>query len=297
MKFGYRDRILLLIGCVIIILGIGFFVFIQPKYKDMTANKKKCEEAEKAWTQKKNEFDEIPDIQQRIKNRYKKAYDVSTNFTDEMDATKLDQFLQTQFFNTEENIKNKTKLESALNVTDETTRGMSYYFYTPSIVTYPLYEAADLDHSLAAAVEEKTKESTILSERAAQVVGAGNAGFTVRINKKDAFEFIDGVKKYADDHKDAMLITSITMAEYDFNGGVAMERDEEGKITGERPENLKEKYDEVEDEDLGYTSVTINYEVYYMQEPTEPDVGPEYHPEIWDGDEWRTWTDEAQTQE
>jgi hypothetical protein len=290
MKFGYRERVVLLIASVIIILGVGFFVFIKPKYDQMKDSKKACETAETNWNTKKATFDKIPTMQETIKTRYQKAYDQSLYFTDEMDATELDQFLQEKFMNTEENILYKTKLDGSLSVTDEATQGLSFYYYTPSIVTYPLYEAADLNGSYAKETAKKLYEPTVLMAKGAQTVGGANASFTVRISKKDAFAFIDGVRDYAIKNKDAMQITSLTFSEYDFNGGDALERDEEGKITGSRPENLKAKYKNIKDEDLGYTNVTVAYVVYYMQEPNEPDVGAAYNASIWDGNEWRTWS-------
>ena len=290
MKFGYRERVVLLIASVLIILGVGFFVFIKPKYDKMVESKKACETAEKNWNDKKATFDNIPVMQDTINTRYQKAYDQSLYFTDEMDATKLDQFLQEKFMNTEENIQYKTKLQGGLSVTDESTASLGFYYYMPGAVTYPLYEAADLNGSYAIEAAAKVLEPRLLATKSAQTVGAGSASFTVKINKKDAFEFIDGVRDYAIKNKDAMRILSVNFAEYDFKGGVAMERDEEGKITGSRPENLKAKYKDVKDEELGYTNVTVNYVVYYMQEPNKPDVGPEYKASIWDGEEWRSWT-------
>lgn len=286
MKFGYRDRIILLIACVIIIFGIGIFVFIKPKYEQMQKDKKAADDAKNTWNTQLLEFDQIETKQNYINKRYDEAYDMSLNFTDEMDATKLDQFIQT-FFNTDENIKNGSKLVGGFGVTDEGTSALAYYYYAPSIVTYPLYEYADLDGSLAKAAAEKRKESDTLSQMQPQTVGAGSASFTVKVNKKDAFEFIDGVKKYADEHKDAMLITSISFAEYDFNGE-PLERDDDGKIVGTRPTELKKaSWEQKDDDELGYTDVTISYNVFYMQEPTKPDVGDKYDKTVWDTDAWR----------
>lgn len=291
MKFGYRDRIILLIACVVIIFGVGFFVFIRPKYQELKKDEKALQKAEGEWTLKMNDFESIPDLQESITKRFNKASDISLNFTDEMDATELDQFLQEKFFNNTEkdNIKDDTSLISSLSVSDEGTSSIGFYYYTPSIVTYPLYEYADLDGSLKAAAAEKRKEADLFAAHSAQTVGAGQSTFTVRINRKDAMDFIDSVRKFAMDNKDAMIINSVSIAEYDFNG-IPMERDDDGKIKGTRPEQIKEKFDAVKDEDLGYTNVTFSYTVFYMQEPQKPDLGPEYNADIWKGDGWRTWT-------
>ena len=162
---------------------------------------------------------------------------------------------------------------------------MNYYYYTPSIVTYPLYEYADMDGSLAEAAAEKRKASDVLSARGNQTVGVGTANFTIQINREDTMALLDAVRAYAVDHSDAMLIRSVSLAQYSFNTtpGAETTTTEEGEEqTAETTQtDLKKGVRE------GYTDVTINYEVYYMQEPTEPDVGPEYDKTIWDGKDWK----------
>jgi len=297
MKFGYRDRIILLIACVVIIFGIGIFVFIKPKYEDMQADKKARDDAENTWNAQLLEFDGIEAKQKYIQDRYQDALKMADNFTPEMDATELDQFFQEKFFNNPnlDYKKNGTKLDASLSVTDEGSSTIGFYYYTPSILTYPLYEYADLDGSLAKAAQEKLEYSDMVSARQAQTAGSGTASFTLYINKKDAFDFIDGIHKYAEDNKDTMIINSVSFSDYDFNGP-ALERNDDGEITGERPENLPEKYDAFSDEELGYTDVSVSYTVYYMQEPTQPDVGEKYDKTVWDGDEWRNFKLEENAQ-
>lgn len=288
MKFGYRDRIALLIICVVVILGIGIFVFVKPKYEKLQKAEKAYKDASDAWDLKLSDFDKIPSFQKYIKEKRDKAYDISTGFTDEMDAIQLDQFLQEKFFNTPENVKYKTRLKGTLAVSDEGATSIGYYYYTPSIITYPLVEYADLDGSLSKAVEAKRAESNLLSSRAPQAVGVGSANFTVRMTYDNCMAFIDAVKDYAKQHSDAMILNSISFEDCEFNGRIAADRDDEGELTGSRPEGLPKKYDKVDDKDLGYTNVVVNYSVFYMQEPTQVDVGDEYNKSIWDGNEWRS---------
>ena len=109
---------------------------------------------------------------------------------------------------------------------------------------------------------------------------------------------VDAVKKYAEDHKDAMMIRSIEMKECDFNENIEDENgeheetyiDDNGIEQTRIVKNDNKNGDNNAKKDVkkDFTEVKIHYDVYYMQEPTEPDVGPEYKPEIWDGDGWRT---------
>ena len=300
MKFGYRDRIILLVVCVIVIFGIGIFVFIKPKYEKLKDHRDQRDTLADEWKIQLHEFEMIPTRQTKIEKNYQEATDIAENFTDEMNAVELDQFLQEQFMNIEDHVdddgKATVKLVSGLSVSDETTASLGYYYYTPSIVTYALYEYADMDGSLAAAAAEKRKEADILSARGSQSVGAGTSSFTVLITREDTMKLIDAIHQYAVDHSDAMLIRSVDFEDYHFNsvpgqtGAAAATPGAEGETGATAGANTG-----ITEETEGYTKVTISYDVYYMQEPTKPDVGPSYDASVWDNGQWKTYggTEEA----
>ena len=103
-------------------------------------------------------------------------------------------------------------------------------------------------------------------------------------------DLIDAVRKYAVDNKDSMLLQSVSITDFDFNGD-PLERDAQGNIIG-TPPTPKEGEEELEPDEYGYTDVTFDFQVYYIQEPTEPDVGEAYDKSIWDGDAWRNYVSE-----
>ena len=131
------------------------------------------------------------------------------------------------------------------------------------------------------------KEATILSGRSTQTVGNGNAQLSFKINREDTMALIDAVRKYAVDNNDAMLLKSVKITNYDFNG-TPLERDEEGNIIGE-PEEPEEGEPELEPDEIGYSEVAFDFQVYYMQEPTKPDVGEPYDAAVWNGDAWKNY--------
>lgn len=290
MKLGYRDRIILLVVMVIVVFAIGIFVFIKPQWEALETNKTALETAETNWNLQMTQFDRINTIRTAIDDRYQEALSISEGFTDEMDSTELDQFLQTTFMNIEQHIKNDVKLVSGSTISDLGTASMPYYYYTPDVVTYPLYEYADFDGSLAAATKEKMKESTILSGRSTQTVGNGNATLTFKINKEDTMALIDAVRKYATDNNDAILLKSVTIGDFDFNG-TPLERDNDGKIIG--VPDAEQTAEGLEPEDIGYTEVSFDFQVYYMQEPTKPDTGEAYDSAVWENGKWETYVSET----
>ncbi|MBR6107977.1 MAG: hypothetical protein IKQ39_08220 [Oscillospiraceae bacterium] len=301
MKLGYRDRIILLIVCIVVIFAVGIFVFIKPKWEKLNQNQKTYDKDKAAWDTKLKEFARIDLYQSSIEKKYKEADDIAANFTDEMTSIELDDFLRSQFLNIDQYKNDEVELRESYSVSDEQTATLNYYYYSPSIVTYPLYEAADLDGSLEKAAKEKRKDADILSARSSQAVGSGASEFTLLINRADTMALLDAIQKYAADKKDAMMIRSIELKEADFNENI--EEDEEGGMHEETyvdddgneqtrmvPNEPKEKDNAVAAANIkkDYTEVTVKYEVYYIQEPTQPDVGPKYDANIWNGNEWRT---------
>lgn len=290
MKFGYRDRIILLIVLVVIILGVGIFLFIKPKWETLNTNKATLETTQADWDTKLLEFDRIPVRQESINKKYQKSTEIVKEFTDSMSSIELEEFLQKNFINIDKFKEDEVELRDSFTVSNEKTTTMNYYYLTPNIVTYPLYEYADLDGSLAKAAEKIMHDSNVLSSRTSQTVAAGTSNFTLLINREDVLSLLDAVSAYATKNKDAMLIKSVEIKDYDFNkeeeeADNNQQVDEDGNPVGgaQKPDETKKK----DYEKANYTEVTINYEVYYMQAPTKPDVGPSYDKTIWDGNEWR----------
>jgi hypothetical protein len=313
MKFGYRDRIVLLIVVIVLILSIGIFVFIRPKYEQLNTNKDVRKNLEDEWNQKLQEFSMIPKRQEVINTKYQEGAELAKEFTDEMTSVELDKFLQDTFINTDKFREDEVKTIESVQVSNKGTSSLGYYYYTPSIVTYPLYEYADLDGSLKKAANEKLSESKLLGARSAQTVGSSSSKLKLLINREDTMALLDAVNDYANAHKDTMMIESVTMKEYDFNEKYLDEDAEQAEEKVEEEQEVDDDGNPVEkapaaqdDENEkkipagvkpGYTEVSISYRVFYVQAPTKPDVGPTYDESIWEGKEWRTVTAPADSAE
>lgn len=293
MKLGYRERITILVVIVIVILGLGIFLLIKPAWEKLSSNKETRDQLQSDWDAKLLEFDRIPARQDNIKQRYKEGVDLSAEFTDEMTSVELDKFLREKFINTPQNQEDEVKVKDAIQISDISTSSLNYYYYVPNIVTYPLYESADLDGSLALDLAQKLLDSNILSARSSQTVGSSAATIKLLINREDTMTLLDAVNEYAAKNKDAMIIEAVQLKEADFNEKLEVEEEEaEQQVDDEGNPVAAPKTAAATTTEAGakkdYTEVTISYRAYYMQEPTEPDVGPAYDKTIWDGDAWRT---------
>lgn len=305
MKFGYRDRIVLLIVVVVVIFLLGIFVFIKPKWESLNDNKTRRSDVAAQWEKKKNEFNLIPRKQEIIQTKYQEGLEESAKFTDEMTSVELGKFIQDKFINIEKFQEDEVEVKDTVKLSEQSTSSLSYYYYTPSIVTYPLYEYADLDGSLKKAAEEKMSKANLLSARGSQTVGSSAASLVLQINREDTMALLDAVNEYAEKNKDTMMIESVSFKNYDFNESylegdqqpaqpeqpAEPELNEEGNpIEQEAPQDNNEEKDIPSDVKPGYTNVSIAYRTFYMQEPTKPEVGPAYDETIWDGKEWQDVT-------
>ncbi|MBQ8921653.1 MAG: hypothetical protein IJ060_05770 [Oscillospiraceae bacterium] len=300
MKFGYRDRIILLIVCVVVIFAVGIFVFIKPKWEELNRDQDQLKTVQETWDKQVKNYDQITTRQGVITKKYEDAKTISENFTDTMSSVEMEEFLRNEFLNIEKFKTDEVQIRDSFAVSDESSATLSYYYYTPNVVTYPLLENADLDGSLAKTAQEKRKEVDFLAARSSQAVGSGTASFTLRINREDTMALLDAVKAYAEKSgsENAMLITSVQLKDCDFNEDLkadnkgnanananAGEGEGDAQVQAGNNNNTGETAD---GEKPGYTDVIIEYRAYYVQEPTQPYTGDPYDPKIWNGNEWRT---------
>lgn len=324
MKLGYRDRVILLVACVIIIFCIGIFIFIKPKWEELQKNEETLKSDEEKWDQQLDQFSSITTKQESINKKYEQGKKVAEEFTPTMDSIEFDRFLQKNFMNTDTHVANGLKVLGSVSFRDAGTTSINYYYYTPSVITYPLYTLADMDGSLAAATKKKLEESSTLAKLPGQTVSSGRTSLTLVTTKQDLMKLLKSVHDYATSNHDAMLIHSVSISDYSFNLqpgekleiAEEIEKDEEtGKIkpaemkvvkvtkegadaaqptenqtdaqTGTKKDENKKTNSEYKE---GYSQVVIDYEAYYLQEPMKPDVGPAYDATVWDSDTWQNYT-------
>lgn len=301
MKLGYRERVVLIIVLIVAIFGLGIFVFIKPQWEKLNDNKKRRDDLKSAWDSKLVTFEGINKTQKNIRESVEEGRKTAQKFTGEMNSIELAKFLQDKFINTDKNTEDEVSLKGTVSVSDPGTSSLNYYYYRPNVVTYPLYENADLDGSLAEALSKKMEEANTFALHSAQTAGSSTASFTMLINREDTMAFLDAIYDHCKNGKETMMIESVTLKDCNFNedyeegeeqqqqAAPPADNEEGDEEEGEAapPANDEEKNKVPAGVKPGYTEVSVAYRVFYMQEPTDPELGPEYKSTIWDGDEWR----------
>ncbi len=262
MEMSYRDKLVLLVVAIIVILVGGFFALVKPKYTKLKEHKATYDTTYAEWSAIQDEINQIKGLQDNIKKVSAKAKDTakifvntafkSANSTYNSDKTpyELDQYLQPA-------IDESAIKVNAMDLGGTTAKRIEYFYHTPNVLTYSLLEAADVNGNYAADVAEVLKENIVLSARETADVMAFEVNMTVTGTKENLMVFL---QKIADD-KNAILVEALDISDYKFWGGLELD------------EVTKEPL--VEDTDgIGTSEMNLTVSFYNAKVLDEPELGP-----------------------
>ena len=285
---SYRDKMILLIITVIIIIAVGFFALIRPKYNDMVADRGIYEATKEEWEGIDMKLQQIPTLKQTITDDYKDAREVAEMFVNEafqpvndtFDNSNanlfLDQYIQPLL--DECDLKVETLAPSGIG-----SDTISYYYKTPNVLTYSLLENADINGNYAQQVADLMAESTNMSERTSADLMTNSIALNVTGTKENLMLFlakINGEEEVqggedglgSDIGENAVLVNSINITDYTFGAGQTRTITEEQTgadgtvttVTREVPVSADGK---------GESSMTINVTFYNAKPIDEPVLG------------------------
>lgn len=222
MKLSYRDKVIFIVAIVIIIIVAGIFLFIKPKFEEISS-------AEYALEQKQAERDEIdikiaslPMIIENLKDIAEEIGEKQPLFLEEQDP-----------------YLNETYIREALSNVDITSMTTEYttaanlgrYIVNPAhILTYDNKMNADLYNELPQEVWDKYN-GVQREAFPGVIIGTTNMTFTIKsdIALRDAYAVMD---RLAEDEKAIILNTVSTDAtEPETGEGAPTDRDVTYDIT------------------------------------------------------------------
>lgn len=194
MKLSKQERIGILIVAVILILGLGIWMFIMPKIDAVNKSNATFAAKEKELADARaKELTKEP-LKDQIIEAYEKGENFADMFFEEMTTYEADMEFRAFLEQCEANV-----LVESLTIGDPTTITMTPTYFEEEEVTYALktYVTQDI---------EKTEEEIESEERwneiknalgASQTVGAITVEFTVNaIDPQDLLDFADEVNAY-----------------------------------------------------------------------------------------------------
>ncbi len=236
-NMSYRDKMILLIIAVIVILAGGFFGLVRPNYTKMMQDKATFEATKVEWEGIDAKIQEIPVLKDSITTTYNEANKVAELFVNEafdpvnqtFDDAKanyvLDQYIQ------------PAVEENELKIVDFVPTGIAtseidYYYYVPDVVTYSLLESADINGEYAEQVEELLKTDTMVQEMETAEVMTNNVQLSLTGKKENLMKFLAAIEE----DENAILVRSVNIEDYSFGENktqtiTEQQTDEAGNVT------------------------------------------------------------------
>lgn len=260
MEMTYRDKMVLLVVGVIVILVGGFFALIKPKYDAKKENEAIYKKTQEVWAGIEREIKTIPTYKNKITEIYNEANNTSkifvnsaftsanANYSNDKTSYELDQYIQPAI--------DASNVEvTGMELGPVTAETINYYFHTPNVLTYSLLEAADVNGDYAKEAGEVLKSSIVLSTRETAELMTYDVEMEVTGTKASLMSFLDKM----DAEKNAILVNEVAVENYKFTDG--LELDEYGDpMPGE---NLEE----------GTSNMVVNVKFFNAKQIDQPNLG------------------------
>lgn len=224
MKLTYRDKMLLLGVAAVAIILLGIFLGIKPKSSEIKEDNKALEQVKTEWEAIDDKIQQIKPLQDDINESYSDSKKLSDDFF-ELDLVsntfKLDQLMQEHL--------DKCNIEvTNLDLGSPSVVEIDYYYYTPTVVTSSMFDAADINGSYNDALTAIQAESNSLSERTKESVICTQYGVRADAEKEDIWAFMEEIKNL----DTTIIIDSVNIADYTF-GEEARKSDPTAESTSE----------------------------------------------------------------
>lgn len=292
-----RDKMIIIILTIIVILVAGFFALIRPKYQALVADTAVFNDTQTEWDGIETKINAIPGLKETITGIYKESNDTAKLFVNEAfaDANKgyddrkvnaaVDEHLQPAID------ESKLKVEK-LDIKNTEAQTVEYYYYQPNVVTYSLLEAADINGNYAQEISDKILAETVISEKELAEVQVCSVELQVNGEKDNLLDFLDKIK----DDKNAVIVEKFEISDYTFQGGLDEEEeapaptqapapvepqlDDEGNPIEPQPQDQPEPQPQEqpapqqgEPLEVGFSEMTVNVSFYNAKPIDQPDLG------------------------
>lgn len=197
MKLSKQERIAVLIVAVLIILGLGVFLFIVPKFQAIGTDSAALVNKKIELKAAQDRADTRTQLAEDIVNAYKDGKDKADMFFEEMKPYEADQEIREFLDYCKDNDVNV--FVDSLTIDPATVSSLGVTFFEEPEITYDLKTAAQGSNGEASEAEQRM---AILQQALAstQSVGSINVSFTVTaLNNEDMLKFVDIINNYKKD--------------------------------------------------------------------------------------------------
>ncbi len=251
MKMSKQERIAVLILSIIVILAVGVFVFIKPKYEAIGTSRTNLANVKSEYQSALDKQATKDDLKQQVLDAYAAGETLADIFFAEMTTYQADEEVRAFLEQCKTNIK-----VNAVSVSDPEVVTLSSTFFSEAEITYPLKSYATqglepTEEELAAAARKQILVNTLSNP---QEIGAITVSLDVSVlDKADFFAFCDEVNSYFKEEHGESVRKAVSM------GGVSVEYSE-----------IKKEYDELKEEIISDAAKKGEEELYHNFGRTPP---------------------------
>ena len=201
MKLSYRDKVIIIVVAVLVILGVGIFCFAKPKYESLQVSKQRLAAKE--------------DEQQQVDAKIATLDGLKKQLEDNIDAIVED---QKQFLSEKETGEtyeiSKYLMDTLSPISDFKITGVTMdplestdleaYYYNKNAISYPLKVNGDIANKLPPEVGYATDGSWPAAPASVKV---GGTVATVAYECNESSSVLDAVQLIAENEKNIYLLT------------------------------------------------------------------------------------------
>lgn len=203
MKLSYRDKVIFVAAIVIVILVVGIFIIIKPKFEDMNAAKLALESKQTERADVEAKINTLSDIVASLKSTAQEVEEVQANFMIEQDPYLNEQYVREILGNNVQVLSMDTQYTSADSLT-------AYVVNPENVTVCDIFINSDIYQELPQEVYDvynnvgnRTGDSCVIG------VTTMNIGYRDKLDHAGIYKFIDAVK----DNGKTIIVTNFSKAE------------------------------------------------------------------------------------
>lgn len=201
MKLSYRDKVIIIVVAVLVVLGVGIFCFAKPKYESLQVSKERLTAKQTEQQQVDDKIGTLEVLKKRLEDDVDNIVEDQEKFLSEKeygDTYQISKYLM-----------NLLAPVSGFNITGVTmdplaSTELAEYYYNKNAISYPLKVNGDIANKLPPEVGYATDGSWPKNPEGVQV---GGTVVTVSYGCDDSAQVLDAIQLIADNDKNIYLMT------------------------------------------------------------------------------------------
>lgn len=219
MKLSKQERIGALIILAIVIVAVGVFLLIKPKFEEVGRTQATLEQRKKELATKQERQKLKGSLRTEIEKEYEEGEHLADMFFPELTSYDADNAFRAFIKQLDIPV-----VVEQVTVAEPTTETLNVSFYTPTSVSYALktYATQGVEQSEEEARFAQRNQALRTALNSAQTVGASKVTFTVSaLSRDDILAFVDAVNDYkvkeGDSSEETRKAISITALNVDYS--------------------------------------------------------------------------------